>query len=115
MMSVKGLFTLLCVIVPALCNEQELYRNITDDVKRFPNNSPYVRNGLPLPLPRSWKTSNNLFAVRSEGFAFNAVGMNCDDLEAAFDRYYKMIFDTPHMSEVTSNFIPLVPNYRTYY
>ena len=90
-----------CAIVVLVCaNEQE----IAGKVRYFPTPTDptgYIRPGLPLPLPRTWQHSDTVYEVRGDGFVFNATGNNCDDLEAAFDRYYKMIFDTPNSNEVS--------------
>lgn len=86
-----------CILLAALLacvfgNEQS---NSKDRVGFYPFNKPITRDGLPVPLPRSWKRSSVVLEVKNEGFLFNATGVKCDDLEAAFDRYYKMIFDVP--------------------
>lgn len=90
---------LFCLAHIVSANEQYPYskKYYQKNVNYFPfiDNSPVtVRDGLPIPLPKVWSTSNDMLVVRSNGFTFNATGNTCDDLEAAFDRYYKMMFDT---------------------
>lgn len=86
----------LCIAVSAVFGNGPDGRDTHEDIKAFPFDTPYLKNGLPLPLPTTWTHTDKVFAVRSDGFVFNATGHTCDDLEAAFDRYYKMIFDTPN-------------------
>lgn len=96
----KVVFAAFAVVVIS-ANEQE----IAGKVRYFPSPTDptgYIQPGLPLPLPRTWTHSSTVFEVRGDGFVFNATGNTCDDLEAAFDRYYKMIFDTPNSYEANS-------------
>ena len=83
------LFLLACLLLTVFANEKK------PNVDIFPFNKPPVSNGLPLPLPKSWTKSDTVFGVRGEGFVFNAIGNTCDDLEGAFDRYHKMMFNNP--------------------
>ena len=100
------LFILACLLLAAFAYEQPpLYKNSgSEGVGAFPFNKPPVKDGLPLPLPKSWTKSNTVFSVRGEGFVFNATGKTCDDLDGAFDRYHKMIFNIPPSSSGSSNF-----------
>lgn len=95
-------FLLILVICCAAVTGNSQYPDEEPDLKAFPFyfNIP-VQDGSPVPLPKSWTKSATVFTVRNEGFRFNATGNTCDDLEAAFDRYFKMIFDTPAVSQVT--------------
>ena len=99
-MLLKTVISTCAIVVLVSANEQE----IAGKVRYFPTPTDptgYIRPGLPLPLPRTWQHSDTVYEVRGDGFVFNATGNNCDDLEAAFDRYYKMIFDTPNSNEVS--------------
>ena len=106
------LIILACLLVAAFADQQlPFYKDSSnnnnkakEEVGFFPFNKPPVKDGLPLPLPKSWTKSNTVFSVRGEGFVFNATGKTCDDLDGAFDRYHKMIFNIPPSSSGSSNF-----------
>ncbi|XP_067931387.1 beta-hexosaminidase subunit alpha-like isoform X2 [Watersipora subatra] len=85
-MNVLATFSLL--LASALCN------NFSGNIKIFPPDQPPIRDGLPLPLPRTWIKSDKVFAVLGGQFLFHATGHMCADLGKAFDRYHKMIFNT---------------------
>lgn len=94
----KAIIVLFVFLIAVLANEQ--IPNFEHNAKHknlglFPFDNPLVKDGLPLPMPKLWTTSDIVFSIRSDGFIFNATGNTCDDLEAAFDRYHQMIFYVP--------------------
>lgn len=93
--SIIFLFCYLAFAFSLNSNFQFENRYFPKSVSAFPFDTPAVKEGLPTPLPKVWKTSNSVLNVQNSGFVFESTGSSCDDLTAAFERYYKILFDTP--------------------
>lgn len=51
--------------------------------------------GQPWPMPQAMVQTQEIYVLDAYDFAFNIVGRSCDILEAAVDRYFKIIFYMP--------------------
>ena len=50
--------------------------------------------GQPWPMPQSYLPGKNVQSLNSDSFRFNVVGKDCDILQDAIVRYFKIIFRT---------------------
>ena len=92
MYATKSVFLVLIIKIFLSTNNVELRRS----VPKFP--------GSPFPLPQTYAVSDNQFYIDEQMFQFqlNDTSFDCDLLEYAFRRYYKIIF-TPVDYEIVKN------------
>ena len=50
--------------------------------------------GQPWPLPQAYLSGTNVQSLNSNSFQFRVVGKDCDILQAAIVRYFKIVFRT---------------------